>query len=167
MKGSYEITVQNRRLQYKFTIYRNITILRGDSATGKTTLIDMIHAYEENGEQSGVTVSCRKKCVTLAGREWKTQLAEYSDSIVFIDEGNSFVNSEEFAKTIKESSNYYVIAVRNSLYNLPYSITEIYGIENVSGNKYQGTRRLYSRLYNLPSNSAWREQMPQRPYLLF
>ena len=42
-----------------------------------------------------------------------------------------------------------MIAVRNNLNNLPYSITEIYGIENVSGNKYQGTKRLYSRLYNL------------------
>ena len=74
---------------------------------------------------------------------------QINDSIVFIDEGNSFVYSQDFAEAVKNSGNYYVIAVRNNLYNLPYSITEIYGIENVSGNKYQGTKRLYSRLYNL------------------
>ena len=55
MKGKYEVVVKSRRVQYKFSVIRNITILRGDSATGKTTLIDMIAAYQENGEASGVT----------------------------------------------------------------------------------------------------------------
>lgn len=149
MTGSYEVIVQNRRLQYKFTISRNITILRGDSATGKTTLIEMIRAYQLNGEQSGINISCKKKCVSLEGNDWQLLLTQINDSIVFIDEGNSFVYSQDFAEAVKDSSNYYVIAVRNNLFNLPYSITEIYGIENVSGNKYQGTKRLYSRLYNL------------------
>ena len=49
MTGKYEVIVNSRRLQYKFTINRNITILRGDSATGKTTLIDMISSYQQNG----------------------------------------------------------------------------------------------------------------------
>jgi len=149
MKGSYEIIVQNRRLQYKFTISRNITILRGDSATGKTTLIEMIRSYQLNGVQSGINVSCKRKCIALEGSDWQLLLNQINDSIVFIDEGNSFVYSQDFAEAVKNSGNYYVIAVRNNLYNLPYSITEIYGIENVSGNKYQGTKRLYSRLYNL------------------
>ena len=149
MKGSYEVIVQNRRLQYKFTISRNITILRGDSATGKTTLIEMIHSYQLNGEQSGINISCKKQCIALEGNDWQLLLNQIDDSIVFIDEGNAFVYSQDFAEAVKSSSNYYVIAVRNNLYNLPYSITEIYGIENVSGNKYQGTKRLYSRLYNL------------------
>ena len=61
MKGKYEVIVQNRRLQYKFTINRNITVLRGDSATGKTTLIDMIAAYQQNGAASGITMSVRLK----------------------------------------------------------------------------------------------------------
>ena len=65
MKGSYPIKVFNRRVQYKFTINRNLTILRGDSATGKTTLIDMIAAHQSNGESSGVTVQCARPCVVL------------------------------------------------------------------------------------------------------
>ena len=65
MKGKYNITVKSRRIQYKFTVLRNITILRGDSATGKTTLIDMIAAYQENGEASGVTVQSKKQCTVL------------------------------------------------------------------------------------------------------
>ena len=45
MKGKYSVFVQNNRLRYEFTISRNITIIRGDSATGKTTLLDLLNAY--------------------------------------------------------------------------------------------------------------------------
>ncbi len=49
MKGSIDVLVKNARIQYKSTINRNITILKGDSATGKTTLIDMIANYQQIG----------------------------------------------------------------------------------------------------------------------
>ncbi len=39
MKGKYHIVVQNNKLRYELNIRRNITIIRGDSATGKTRLI--------------------------------------------------------------------------------------------------------------------------------
>ena len=42
MKGSYKIIVQNSNVRYEFEIRRNITIIKGDSATGKTTLVNMI-----------------------------------------------------------------------------------------------------------------------------
>ena len=54
MKGSYEVVVRNSRVQFKLTVNRNLTILRGDSATGKTTLITMVADYEELGRESGV-----------------------------------------------------------------------------------------------------------------
>jgi predicted ATPase len=136
MKGSHEVIVKNNRLQYKFTLYRNITILRGDSATGKTTLIEMIADYLRDGAGSGIEVSCDKKCVVLDRVNWERDLRDYRDSIVFIDEGNAFVRSEDFARMIKNSDNYYVIATRDSLSTLPYSVQEIYGIRNSAGNRY-------------------------------
>ena len=151
MKGSYEIKVSNARLSYKFTINRNITILRGDSATGKTTLIDMLLSYQNNGPDSGVDVQSPKPCVVLTQPNWQIILRSINDSIVFIDEGCAFVSDHEFARMIQESSNYYVIATRTSLFNLPYSIQEVYGIKNTSGNRYQGTKRLYSEFYPLHS----------------
>lgn len=57
MKGKYSVFVQNNRLRYEFTISRNITIIRGDSATGKTTLLDLLNAYDRDGESSGVLVN--------------------------------------------------------------------------------------------------------------
>lgn len=149
MKGKYEVVVKDARLQYKFHLERNITILRGDSATGKTTLIDMIAAYQQNGENSGVTVRSPKPCVVLTAFNWKMILSTIHDSFVFIDEGNPFVRSEDFAHAVKGSDNYYVIATRSPLPNLPYSVQEIYGIRNKAGNRYQGTKRLYAEFYPL------------------
>lgn len=149
MRGAYDIVVKNRRLQYKFTIERNITILRGDSATGKTTLIEMIAAYQRSGEQSGVTVLSERPCVVLPALNWQLILSGIHDSIVFIDEGDSFVASADFARQIQGTSNYYVIATRASLFNLPYSVKEIYGIKNKAGNRYQGTKRLYAEFFPL------------------
>lgn len=147
MKGTHSITVKNNVLQYKFEIRRNITIIRGDSATGKTTLVDMIREYYENGEQSGVVLQCDKQCVVLEGRQWKVLLATIQDSIVFIDEGNAFVASREFAEEVKRSDNYFVIVTRESLATLPYSVEEIYGIK--SSGKYGALQQTYQEFYRI------------------
>ena len=141
MKGSYSIVVEANRARFKLQINRNITILRGDSATGKTTLIEMIEAYQSQGADSGVAVVCERPCVVLSGANWESQLALYNESIVFIDEGSKFVASEDFARAVGNSTNYYVIAVRESLYQLPYSVAEIYGINNDTGRRNKGTSK--------------------------
>ena len=45
MKGKHRVVVSTKRLKYDFEIRRNLTIIRGDSATGKTTLVEMIQDY--------------------------------------------------------------------------------------------------------------------------
>ena len=60
--------------------------------------------------------------------QWRESLVPIRGSIVFIDECNAFVKSEDFAVSIKESDNYFVIVTRDDLPNLPYSVNEIYGI---------------------------------------
>lgn len=42
MRGEHRVIVSTKRLKYDFELRRNLTIIRGDSATGKTTLVDMI-----------------------------------------------------------------------------------------------------------------------------
>ena len=130
MKGKYRIIVENKKIRYDFEIKRNITIIKGDSATGKTTLADMIAEYEENGADSGIRLTCDRECHILQGRYWKVLLAEMKNSIIFIDEGNKFVSSVEFAEEVKRSDNYFVIITREALETLPYSVDEIYGIRN-------------------------------------
>lgn len=122
MKGRRKVIVSTKRLKYDFELRRNLTIIRGDSATGKTTLIDMIRDHVNTPTWTPVELSCDKKCYVLEGALWKGQLDEISDSIVFIDEGNEFIKTEEFAGSIQKTDNYYVIVSRESLPTLPYKM---------------------------------------------
>ncbi len=90
MTGKYTIRVKNNRVRFELTVERNITILRGDSATGKTTLLNLLRAYEEYGKNSGVSVDSPKPCVVLSGPYWEAILERVRDSIVFIDENSAF-----------------------------------------------------------------------------
>lgn len=130
-----DITVENAFIRYEFTIQRNITVIRGWSATGKTTLVEMIREYYELPD-TGINIKCNKNLVVLYGRDWKNRLMDISDSIVFIDEQSRFVKTHEFAEAVKDSDNYYVIVTREKLSELPYSVTEMYGIR--TRGKYAG-----------------------------
>lgn len=129
MTGIQHVRVSNRDADFKFDLYRNITIVRGKSGTGKTTLYDMIADYTRLKEESGVNISSPKACVALVDTDWKHQLNGISDSIVFVDEGAAYIKTPEFAKAVKNSDNYYVIFSRESLHDLPYSVEEIYEIK--------------------------------------
>lgn len=147
MKGEHRVIVSTKRLHYDFVLKRNITIIRGDSATGKTTLVDMIQEYTNNPAGSPIELVCDKKCYVLSGALWKEQLAGIQDSLVFIDEGNKFVKSKEFAGIIQKTDNYYVIVTREGLSALPYSVEEIYGIR-ISG-KYGRLRQCFQEFYRI------------------
>lgn len=141
MVGAYHVIVSNRYLKYEFDIKRNITVIKGNSATGKTTLLEMLREYHEE-EDSGITVQCDKECVVLYGKDWQRKLQDITDSIIFIDESGRFTKSEDFANAIQNSNNYYVIISREKLSNLPYSIQEIYGIRE--NGKYLGLKSEYT-----------------------
>lgn len=150
MKGKYKIVVQNNRFHYEFEIRRNITIIQGDSATGKTTLINMLRQAENLGDASGVTIVSKAPCRVLEGVNWRLILENSEKNIFFIDEENSFINTEEFASIVRNSDNYFVLITRENLYNLPYSVDEIYGLH--SSGKYQNTKKLYQEIYKIYSN---------------
>jgi len=45
MTGEYYFSIKTIDIDYKFSIKRNITILTGNSGTGKSTLIDILESY--------------------------------------------------------------------------------------------------------------------------
>ena len=150
MKGSYRIVVQNNIVQFKLQVNRNITIIRGDSATGKSTLVDMVRQYSLNGQDSGVNISCEKECTVLVGVRWQSEIASIKNCIVFLDEGLEFISEPAFAAAVQASDNYFVIATRETLFHLPYSVKEVYGLRNVTRQKkYQVFNRIYSEFYPL------------------
>lgn len=151
MKGKHHIVIETARLKYEFDIRRNITVIKGDSATGKTTLVGLLQAYSVNGDRSGVMVNSDVPCYVYSGdmNSWKNILSGYHGGIVFIDEDYTFVLSTDFARFIQKTDNYYVLITRRDLVNLPYSINEIYGIR--TSGKYHFPQKIYNEFYHIYS----------------
>lgn len=163
MKGEHQVVVRNNRLQIKLTVRRNLTILQGNSATGKTTLLDLIAQYDEMGVASGVVVNCDVPCRVLSGRNWERDLSEISGSIVFIDEDSTFMRSHEFAHAARNSDNYYVLVARESMAQLPYSVDEIYGLRNSTRAtaKYPAYSRVYTSTYRIYGDDSFSGERPE------
>ena len=150
MVGKYDIEVYNNKAHYFLTVKRNITILQGDSASGKTELIRLISEHEANGNSSGITVKCEKKCTVLTNVDWELRLSTIKQSIIFIDETASFLKEKKFAEMVRGADNYFVIISRDDLEQLPYSVEEIYGLRDVSdSSKYKTYKKVYNEMYKL------------------
>ncbi len=144
MKGSYHITAYNSKVYYDITIRRNITVICGNSGSGKTTLVNLIRNFEENGKASGVTINCEVDCIVVSGKKWYEDITAAHNTIIFIDEAQRFVHSHEFAMAVRGSDNYFVIISRDPLYQLPYSVNEIYEI--VVNKHKSGIKQTYNQL---------------------
>lgn len=150
MKGNHRIVVANRFVKFDFTLHRNITIIQGDSATGKSTLLNMLETYSMEKESSGIEVSCDVPFFVyrpVGSIQWKKILELNEGSIVFIEEDYDFVSTNEFAEYVEHSDCYYVIVTREALEGLPYSVSEIYCIKE-SG-RYGTTMQVYNVFENV------------------
>ena len=160
MKGIHKVVVGTKYLKYEFELRRNLTIIRGNSATGKTTLVDMIRTHMNDGESGPVTLNCDKSCYVVEGNLWKGQLDNIQDGIVFIDEGNEFVRTKDFARAIQQTDNYYVIVTREGLPALPYSVEEVYGIR--TSGKYGTLKQSYHSFYRIYPDSTTEKIKPEK-----
>lgn len=125
MKGKISISIQNRHIAFKFELERNVTVLTGDSGTGKTKLINMVRMYSTEGKASGITLKCDYQCIVLEGRNWEKILQNTEKSIVFVEESTHFLMDKSFAREIKNTDNYYVLVTREPLPQIPYSIESV------------------------------------------
>lgn len=146
MVGRYLVEVESKKLHYRLWVERNITILKGNSGTGKTDLIRMILLSKR--KDSPYTVRCEKECIAITddNLERLDNLESYKDSIVFIDEEAEFVRTHEFARIVSKSTCYFVIATRESLPSLPYSCKAMYSVVHLGLDPYVGVMENSARI---------------------
>ena len=161
METKHDVIVTNKRgVQFKFTVYRKFTIIRGDSATGKTTLFQMV-SDAASSRMSGVTVSCDVPVRPLNESGYLRELQEESGRIYVIDEDFGPLKSMEFAKAATISDNCFLIITRESISAIPYSYKEIMSLIHIyrdsARNRMSGGRNLWNR----PGSqqlSAWKQR---------
>lgn len=146
MVGVQYVKISNERVIFEFDLYRKVTIIRGDSATGKTILYDLVAQHNrEAGNPSKLVVQSTKKCYAFKWRMRSTNVDGVTDSIIFIDEvGAERKNHKKLAELISNSDNYFVIIYRDDIEALPRCIAEICKIKSL--NKYTSPGKIYNQL---------------------
>lgn len=149
MKGDIKVTVSSKKIRYELNLRRNITVIRGNSASGKTALVQIISDCLSGRAGPGTDVICDKKCAVLSGDTESAiiRLKLLSETVVFVDEQEKFLYSRAFSEAVLSSGCYFVFIARDDLNMLPYSVNEIYCLKN-SG-YYQNTRQIYNSMQQI------------------
>lgn len=85
---------------------RRITIIRGDSGIGKTTLVDLV-----SQSIMGVQVNCPLDIIVATETTWQAVMQFNTNSLIIFDD-LELVASAKFASEVKKTSsnnNYYLI----------------------------------------------------------
>lgn len=129
MVGSHRVRVWNNKVGYDFTIKRNITVIEGDSGTGKSVLVKLLDRYAK-GSSSAVNVESDVPIIHYIQSQmgWAEDLKLIHNSIVVLDEDADFIVNEKgrFIRLVKNSDNYFIVIGRHySFPELPYSMKDI------------------------------------------
>lgn len=128
MTGSFSFSVSNKDIEFRISIRRNVTVIRGEGGTGKTLLCKMIDASKKKG--SGVHLNAYQFEVrTLTTVDFYDEIMlrhEHENIIYVIDEDEDFVRSSAFAEQVKNTGSYVILITRDNLKCLPCSIHEVY-----------------------------------------
>ena len=155
MRGKHDIEVYNKRVHYFLSVRRNLTILQGDSATGKSELVRLVSQWESGGASSGITLICDVACAVLGPVDWEHRWLRLQGSIVFIDEHSPFVQSHRFAELACKSDNYFIIIYRDRMPYLPYDTSDVCGLRIASqSQECHDRRRVCNEAYRLFSPSV-------------
>lgn len=141
MKGSYNLIIQNNKVCYNLHFDRNITIIKGDSGIGKSTLLSLLSLYlDANGKKSGVHVTTNIKSLRIlsGNTDWSDDMTSHPNSVYFADEFVQYVLTKEFYNKLIESGSYLVYITRSIRTGyLQYSISSIYTFSSIkNGNIY-------------------------------
>lgn len=130
MKGKHIVGITSRRAEYRLELERKITVIKGKSGTGKSSVIRLVSDYLELGKDSGikVTVSSSTRLLVLTNSsDWDTVMSSLRNTIIFFDEDVRYIYTEAFQKALWTADCYAVIISRSGQFTgLPFAVSSIY-----------------------------------------
>ena len=97
-KDMCHVEVSNRDVVFRLELHKGITIIRGDSGTGKTVLYELMLEYTKFEKDSGVTVSSDKPCSALLYWYWEEHLRAIHDCVVFVGEPEYYMDPKKLQR---------------------------------------------------------------------
>lgn len=133
MTGKIDIELQTPLITYHMSLLRNITMIRGDSGSGKSYLCELLQQAIAGEEDIKVTLSQSVNYLVMpentldsrVSKSWSEIIQECQDTVIFIDETCDCWKSGIFSKIIQNTTNYYVIFSRGTHSDISYSVDSI------------------------------------------
>ena len=133
--------VKSSYVNYEIEFNRKVTIIRGDSGTGKSKIIESIKRLRKMASTSIYTTNGYKVVILKDYEDWEGEISNSKNTVFLIDGDCEFIKTKEFARSVHNSVNYFIIISREPISGLSYSYKEIYELRN-SG-KYNKTVSKY------------------------
>lgn len=125
------ISIKSPNLNYKLQIENKLTIITGLSASGKTTLINLINEY--NSENNVAEVDSELPIYIINSNIWENSELFKDKAFYFIDEDMEFLKTPKFFKNIINSSGYFIVVGRDPEIFINYSVDSIYELKLYNG----------------------------------
>lgn len=130
MKGRHVISITSRKATYSLELERKISVIKGKSGTGKSSIIRLLADFLELGKDSGIKVSIGSSAslmVLTNASKWETILSEIENTVIFIDEDVRFLYDLDFQRALWDSDCYAVIVSRSGMFTaLPFAVSSVY-----------------------------------------
>lgn len=179
IRGTIRIRLNGPYVKYDFSLQHKVTVLTGDSATGKTGIINTLREYYSNKSgyslNSKVTITeCNNGNMyeflqvidNCKSRETIIEAIDgyrlFKSKILVVDETFSRLHSNAFCKFVTFSDSYFLIISRDALQGLTYSYKAVF--ELCRSGKYTTFKPVYpdynsldvdKRIYTEDSNSGY------------
>ena len=139
MKGRHVISITSRKATYFLELERKISVIKGKSGTGKSSVIRLLADFLELGKDSGIKVSVGSSALLMVltnASKWETILSEVENTVIFIDEDVRFLYDLGFQRALWDSDCYAVIVSRSGMFTaLPFAVSSVYKlVTQKSGN---------------------------------
>lgn len=142
------IYIETKKINYQMEFYGKYNMFMGESATGKTSLCNIISSYNSaklNGEFTRIKLEASHDIIVVHNDSDETILKDKENKIILIDEDSNLLHRYDTGTLLQNSNNYFVIICRKLLDYIPVSVDNIYYFEKENGtNK---ARNLYKRFH--------------------
>lgn len=139
MKGKFSLEIESRKVIYRLNLERKVTVIKGKSGTGKTSMIRVLSDYAELGKDSGVHVrkSSDYQIKIFENRtDWHQELEHAHNSIIFVDEDVRYLYEKKFQSLFQTADCYIVIISRSGMFQqLPYAVSSVYELRTQKNGK--------------------------------
>lgn len=129
MVGAYKLSVRVKGLSYDLVLKSQVTVVKGNTATGKSYFVDLVEQYvrEKGSCRSTIKVVSDFTDIGVVSnpKELDYVLKGMSGGLIIMDEIIVAYLYTQIPSIVLNSGNYFLLFTRLPLNRLPYSIVDV------------------------------------------